>query len=180
MNLYRVIDPEIWTKLVGRVRGANFGAIYGKTKAMGYRSITLPEGHTWKSYTQFLLETLPARLRNNYVKKFNTSIHFWHETGGGLPEETIRELMEKGYHIQRNGISNYTINKNSRIIFLGPIPDHTDDIKSTKDIPSWKRMCYCILKNDHTCRFMGFGLTRQEQKRVDIIRCKYGGMINDK
>ena len=23
LNLYRVIDPEIWTKLVGRVRGAN-------------------------------------------------------------------------------------------------------------------------------------------------------------
>ncbi|EFC97357.1 hypothetical protein CLOSTHATH_04460 [Hungatella hathewayi DSM 13479] len=41
-------------------------------------------------------------------------------------------------------------------------------------------MCYCILKNDHTCRFMGFGLTRQEQKRVDIIRCKYGGMIDGK
>ena len=180
LNLYRVIDPEIWTKLVGRVRGANFGAIYGKTKAMGYRSITLPKGHTWKSYTQFLLDTLPVRLRNNYVKKFNTSIHFWRETGGGLPEETIRELVEKGYHIRRNGISNYTINKNSRIIFLGPIPDHTDDIKSTKDIPSWKRMCYCILKNDHTCRFMGFGLTRQEQKRVDIIRCKYGGMIDGK
>ena len=180
LNLYRVIDPEIWTKLVGRVRGANFGAIYGKTKAMGYRSIALPEGHTWKSYTHFLLDTLPARLRNNYAKKFNTSIHFWHETGGGLPEETIRELLEKGYHIRRNGISNYTINKNSRIIFLGPIPDHTDNIKSTKDIPSWKRMCYCILKNDHTCRFMGFGLTRQEQKRVDIIRCKYGGMIDGK
>ena len=173
LNLYRVIDPEICAKLVGRVRGANFGAIYGKTKAMGYRSITLPEGHTWKSYTQFLLDTLPARLRNNYVKKFNTSIQFWHDSGGGLSEETIRELVEHGYHIRRNGISNYTLNKNSRIIFLGPIPDHTDDIKSTKDIPSWKRMCYCILKNDHTCRFMGFGLTRQEQKRVDIIRRKY-------
>ena len=180
LNLYRVIDPEIWVKLVGRVCGANFGAIYGKTKAMGYRSITLPEGHTWKSYTQFLLDTLPARLRNNYVKKFNTSIRFWHDSGGGLSEETIRELVEHGYHIRRNGISNYTLNKNSRIIFLGPIPDHTDDIKSTKDIPSWKRMCCCILKNDHTCRFMGFGLTRQEQKRVDIIRRKYGGMIDGK
>ena len=65
LNLYRVIDPEIWVKLVGRVQGANFAAIYGKTKAMGYRNVTLPEGHTWKSYTQFLLDTLPARLRNN-------------------------------------------------------------------------------------------------------------------
>ena len=173
LNLYRVIDPEIWTKLVGRVRGANFASIYGRTKAMGYRNVTLPEGHTWKSYTMFLLDTLPVRLRNNYVKKFNTSIQFWHETGGGLDEEVIQELEEHGYQIKRNGVSNYTKKKKSRVIFIGKIPDNTDDIKSSKDIPSWKRMCYCILKNDHTCRFMGFGLTRQQQKRVDVIREKY-------
>lgn len=173
LNLYRVIDPQVWVKLVGRVKGANFASIYGRTKAMGYRNVTLPEGHTWKSYTIFLLDTLPTRLRNNYIKKFNTSIHFWHNTGGGLDEEAIQELLDHGYKIQRNGVSNYTLKKKSRIIFTEKIPDNTDDIKSTKDIPSWKRMCYCILKNDHNCRFMGFGLTRQQQKRVDIIRNKY-------
>lgn len=173
LNLYRVIDPEIWVKLVGRVRGANFAAIYGKSKAMGYRNVTLPEGHTWKSYTMFLLDTLPARLRNNYAKKFNTSIEFWHKTGGGLDEETIQELQEHGYHIKRNGVSNYTLSKKSRVIFIGNIPDDTDDIKSSKDIPSWKRMCYCILKNDHICRFMGFGLTKEQKERVDVLKHKY-------
>ncbi len=179
LNLYRIIDPEIWTKLVGRVYGANFAAIYGRTKAMGYRNIALPEGQTWESYTKFLLDTLPKRLRNNYIKKFQTSIQFWHETGGGLPEEAIEELEEKGYRIRRNGVSNYTLDKKSRVVFLGKIPDHTDDIKSTRDIPSWKRMCYCILKNDHTCRFMGFGLTRQEQNRINIMKKKYGGMLGE-
>lgn len=140
LNLYRVLDPEIWTKLVGRVQGANFGAIYGRTKAMGYRNITLPEGHNWESYTRFLLETLPKRLRNSYIKKFNTSIQFWHKTGGGLSEETILELEEKGYHIRRNGVSNYTLDKKSRVVFVGKLPDDTDDIKSTRDVPSWKRM----------------------------------------
>lgn len=173
LNLYRVIDPEIWTKLVGRVQGANFTSIYGRTKAMGYRQLTLPEGHTWRSYTLFLLDTLPARLCRNYVKKFQTSIEFWHETGGGLDEETIHELEEHGYKILRNGVSNYTLSKKTRVIFVGNIPDDTDDIKSSKDIPSWKRMCYCILKNDHNCRFMGFGLSRQQQKRIDTIRSKY-------
>lgn len=180
LNLYRVIDPEIWVKLVGRVQGANFGAIYGRSKAMGYRSVTLPEGHTWESYTKFLLETLPGKLRNNYIKKFNTSIRFWHETGGGLSEETIQELTERGYRIRRNGVSNYTLDKKSRVIFLEKIPDDTDDIKSTRDVPSWKRMCYYILKNDHTCRFMGFGLNRQEQKRIDLMKRKYGEMINER
>ena len=68
LNLYRVIDPQIWVKLVGRVQGANFAAIYGKSKALGYRNITLPKGHTWESYTRFLLATLPARLRISYME----------------------------------------------------------------------------------------------------------------
>jgi len=146
LNLYRTLDPHMWAKLVGRVKGANFAAIYSKTKAMGYRNLTLPEGHTWESYTHFLLDTLPTRLRNSYIKKFKTSIDFWHTTGGGLDENAISELIEKGYRIKRNGISNYTLLRRSRVVFIGKIPDHTDDIKSTKDIPSWKRMCYCILK----------------------------------
>lgn len=98
---------------------------------------------------------------------------FWHTVGGGLDEETVQELIEHGYRIRRNGVSNYTLNKKSRIVFKGKIPDNTDDIRSTKDVPSWKRMCYCILKNDHTCRFMGFGLSREQQKRIDDIRKKY-------
>ena len=107
------------------------------------------------------------------LKNSTPRSQFWHETGGGLDEKTIQELVENGYKIRRNGVSNYTVNKKSRIVFLGPIPDNTDNIKTTKDIPSWKRMCYCILKNDHICRFMGFGMTRQQQKRLDLIKKKY-------
>ena len=81
--------------------------------------------------------------------------------------------MEHGYKIRRNGVSNYTRSKKSRVIFLQKIPDHTDNIKSSKDIPSWKRMCYCILKNDHICRFMGFGMSREQQRRINMIRDKY-------
>lgn len=179
LNLYRVIDPVMWAKLVGRVKGANFAAIYSKTKAMGYRSLTLPEGHTWESYTKFLLSTLPTKLRDNYIKKFKTSIEFWHKTGGGLEDSVIAELRERGYNVKLNGVSNYTNMKLSRVIFIGAIPDHTDDIKSSKDIPSWKRMCYCILKNDHTCRFMGFGLTREQQNKVNLLKEQYKKVVSE-
>lgn len=176
LNLYRILDPEMWVKLIGRVRGANFTSIYGKTKAMGYRNVTLPQGHTWESYTRFLLATLPSRLRQNYIRKFKTSIDFWHNVGGGLSEETIREIEEHGYKIRRNGVSNYTIMKSTRVIFLDKIPDDTDDIKTTKDIPSWKRMCFCILKNDHICRTMGFSLNREQKRNVELLKQKYGEM----
>lgn len=177
LNLYRVIEPKTWAKLVGRVQGANFGAIYGSTKAMGYRQITLPKGHTWQSYTLFLLSTLPRDIRENYLEKFRFSDKFWHETGGGFSSDVIAEIRDRGYSIRENGISNYTKDGKTRIVFEGDIPDDTDDVKSTIDIPSWKRMCYCILKNDHYCRFMGFGPNKEQQKRIDAIKSKYRAII---
>jgi predicted phosphoadenosine phosphosulfate sulfurtransferase len=173
LNLYRVLEPATWAKLVGRVQGANFAAIYGGTKALGYREVSLPPGHTWKSYTKFLLQTLPEEIRNNYIEKFKTSIIFWHKNGGGFAEDVIQEIEECGYDIRRNGISNYTKDGKSKIVFKGKIPDNTDDVKSTMDIPSWKRMAYCILKNDHLCKFMGFGMTKQQQERKKEIIAKY-------
>ena len=55
LNLFRIIEPETWARVVNRVSGANFGNIYCGTKALGYRQVQLPEGHTWKSYTKLLL-----------------------------------------------------------------------------------------------------------------------------
>ncbi len=173
LNLYRVLEPQTWVRLLGRVQGANFAAIYGRTSAVGYRSIRLPEGHTWQSYTEFLLKTLPKRLGMRYAEKFRASIQFWRETGGGLSEDTIAELTAKGYNIRRNGVSNYTLDKKSRIMFVGKIPDDTDDIFTTKDIPSWKRMCLCILKNDHNCKTMGFGESKKQRERIARIKQKY-------
>ncbi len=179
LNVYRVLDPDMWSRLLCRVRGVNFGAVSTKNKIGGYKNLKLPEGHTWESYTKFLLDTLPARLRNNYISKFKTSIDFWHNTGGGLDAGVIKELIDRGYNIKLNGVSNYTVLKHSRVIFLDKIPDHTDDISASKDVPSWKRMCYCILKNDHVCRFMGFGITREQQKQVNELKKKYGRFGED-
>lgn len=180
LNLYRVIEPQTWTKLVGRVQGANFGAIYGSTKALGYKEVSLPKGHTWKSYTMFLLSTLPDNVRESYLKKFKTSMEFWAKTGGGFAEEVIKEIEECGYQIRRNGVSNYSKDQKIRIIFEQEIPDDTDDVKSTIDIPSWKRMCFCILKNDHLCRFMGFGPTKQQAEKIKQIKSKYAALIKGK
>ncbi len=172
LNLYRVLDPLMWAKIVGRVNGANFGAIYGRTRALGVRSITLPPGHTWRTYVKFLLATLPEQIRNNYVDKFKTSIKFWWRKGGVVCDEGLQELEAcKKYRIRHNGKSNYNPAKD-QIQFLGT-PDDTDDIKSTIDIPSWKRMAICILKNDHLCKYMGFAQTVQQTRRQKELMEKY-------
>lgn len=57
--------------MIGRVNGVNFSGIYGGTTAMGWKNIKLPNGHTWKSYAEFLLSTLPEEAANNYTKAAN-------------------------------------------------------------------------------------------------------------
>ncbi len=171
LNLYRVLEPHTWIKVVGRVKGANFGAIYGNTKLLGVGRLTLPEGHTWRSYVKFLLATLPDAMRRNYISKFKTSIKFWWRKGGVVCDEGLKELEACNYKIRRNGKSRYSPGKD-QIRFLGT-PDDTDDIKSTIDIPSWKRMAICILKNDHLCKYMGFSQTKKQAERQKELMQKY-------
>ena len=171
LNLYRVLEPATWVRVVSRVQGANFGAIYGSSHALGARKIELPPGHTWRSYVKFLLATLPEAMRRNYIEKFKTSIRFWWKKGGVVDEEAIKELEACNYPIRHNGKSNYTSNKEKSACLV--TPDHTDDIKSTIDIPSWKRMAVCILKNDHLCKYMGFSQTQKQNQRQKELMEKY-------
>lgn len=171
LNLYRVLEPATWVRVVSRVHGANFAAMYGNTKLMGVGKITLPKGHTWRSYVKFLLATLPESIRQNYISKFKTSIRFWWKKGGVVDPAAVEELEKCNYHIRNNGKSGYRSDKD-RIIFLGT-PDNTDDIKSTIDIPSWKRMAICILKNDHLCKYMGFAQTKKQTMREKELIEKY-------
>lgn len=171
LNLYRILEPVTWAKVVGRVNGANFAAIYGHTRALGVGRIELPEGHTWRSYVKFLLTTLPSEIRKNYIKKFATSIRFWWKNGGVVCDEAIQELQDCDYPIVLNGKSNYRSSRN-RVRFLGT-PDDTDEIKSSIDIPSWKRMAICILKNDHLCKYMGFTETKKQRDRQAELMDKY-------
>lgn len=161
LKLYKVIEPQTWGRMVSRVNGVNFTGIYGGTTAMGWKSITLPKGHTWKSYCEFLLTTLDDKTREHYKAKFARSLEFWKEKGGGLDDKTIEELKENGVDFSFGSPSNYT-NKNT-VVF----EEYPDDLNVTafQSVPSYKRMCVCILKNDYFCKYMGFAPTKQEQER---------------
>lgn len=173
LKLYKVIDPNNWAKMVGRVNGVNFTGIYGGTTAMGWQTIKLPANHTWKSYMYFLLSTLPEESKQNYLSKLETSIKFWKEKGGVLSEETISELKASGVNIEVSETSNYNTNKK-------PVRmEYLDDFQGTdsKLIPTYKRMCICIMKNDHLCKYMGFSLTKNEVERRDSVIKKYKSIL---
>lgn len=97
--LYHLIEPQTWGRVVARVNGANSGALYIEERGnvTGYNKITLPAGHTWKSFCNLLLATMPAVTREHYLVRFQSWIRGWHERGyrSGIPDFAPPELEKK-------------------------------------------------------------------------------------
>ena len=47
------------------------------------------------------------------------------------------------------------------------------DIPEFREIPTYKRMCICIMKNDHICKYMGFSQTKREKQMRENAMNKY-------
>lgn len=171
LNLFRVIEPETWAKVVNRVSGANFGNIYCGTKAIGYRQVKLPEGHTWKSYTKLLLASLPLETRDNYKRHFIKFMKYWNKKGCGLPEEYFKKLPESAVitrEVTNRGKKNKQIVKYKKIEDTAPA-----EIESKRYAPTWRRMAMCILKNDHLCKGLSFAQTKNQIERQKQLIKKY-------
>lgn len=96
--LYHILEPDTWYKLIARVNGANSGALYIQENGnmTGYNKITKPEGHTWKSFCNLLLQTMPQKTREHYIYRFKKFIWGWNQRGyKEIPDESPPELESK-------------------------------------------------------------------------------------
>lgn len=171
LKLYKVIDPNNWARMIGRTEGVNFAGLYGGTTAMGWKTVKLPEGHTWKSYCYFLLSTLDKDLRTHYERILATSIEYWCEKGGYVSDEILPELEALKADYTDTGKSDRF--DQQHILKFAEYPDDMET-KSFAKLPSYKRMCVCIMKNDYYCKYMGFSQTKEavEKRRKALEKYK--------
>lgn len=99
--LYHLIEPETWYKVVARVSGANGMALYVEENGniTGYSKISKPAGHTWKSFCQLLLTTLPKASRDRFLERFSVFIKWWRLRGymDDIPDEAPLVLENGKY-----------------------------------------------------------------------------------
>jgi predicted phosphoadenosine phosphosulfate sulfurtransferase len=96
--LYHIIEPNTWFRLINRVSGVNSGALYVKDSGSitGRRFVEKPKGHSWESYTNFLLKSLPKPTQDNYRQRFEKFIAGWMQRGYSfIPDEAPNELEVK-------------------------------------------------------------------------------------
>lgn len=138
--LYQVVEPSMWAKLAIRVAGANCGKLYAGEKGniMGNHHVTLPSGHTWRSFAIMLLKSNPPKTAEHYKNKISVYIQWWKKRGypDGIPDEADLKLENQG------------------------------------KIPTWRKICKTILRNDYWCKGLGFSPTKTSayQKYMDLMK----------
>lgn len=138
--LFHLIEPETWAKVVMRVNGANSGALYIQDSGNinGYHKIEKPDGHTWRSFAELFLSSLPKKTQEHYENKILLFCRWWEERG--YPEG---------------------------------IPDEADlDLEMKRDVPSWRRICKTLLRNDYWCKGLGYTQHKSAayQKYLDLMK----------
>jgi len=96
--LYHILEPDTWYKLLNRVSGVNSGALYIQEKGNinGYNNITKPDNHTWESYVNYLLKSLPTKMQNHYKERFKKFIVGWKKRGYKfIPDQAPHDLEVK-------------------------------------------------------------------------------------
>lgn len=96
--LYHLLEPMTWYKLLNRVSGVNSGALYVHEKGnmTGAGDVTKPIDHTWESYVNFLLKSLPLKMQNHYKERFIKFIAGWKQRGyDKIPDEAPHDLEIK-------------------------------------------------------------------------------------
>jgi predicted phosphoadenosine phosphosulfate sulfurtransferase len=140
--LFHLIEPETWARVVARVNGANSGALYVNDSGniMGYRKINKPEGHTWESFANLLINSMPPKTKLHYQNKITVFVKWW---------------IDRGYE---NGI-----------------PDEADyRLEQERKVPSWRRICKSLLRNDYWCKGLAFTQTKSDayKKYLQMIEKK--------
>lgn len=170
LNLFRIVEPQTWAKVVNRVSGANFGNIYCGTKMLGFHKVHLPSGHTWRSYTKMLLASLPPETSENYRGRFAKFIRYWRNVGCpvSLPHDMLPPEAVVTDHMSTRG------DKYKKLVRYRQIPDSlAANVESSRSAPTWRRMAACILKNDHLCKGLSFTQTKDQAQRTKALIEKY-------
>lgn len=176
LKLYRVIDPNNWGRMVGRVNGCNFGGIYGGTSAMGWRKITKPNHFTWKQYAEFLISTLPDTTKKKLLYHLNRLRESWEQKGYGRNPRVIKQMIEEGIEIENTKQISKLCTKPDvyEIIKIkSGIPDETKIRNNFRIVPSWKAVCMTILKNDWGLTYMSVSRPTEKRKLKDAGLDKY-------
>jgi predicted phosphoadenosine phosphosulfate sulfurtransferase len=106
LDLFQECEPETRDRVLKRVSWVNYWAIYRGQRVLGNYKVKLPKGHTYKSYTIYLLSTLPKPIRIHYLRRVAVFLNRWRtkEWYTDIPDFVDEKLEWKKYEPSRRRI----------------------------------------------------------------------------
>tara|TARA_R110000744_G_scaffold72668_7_gene145762 strand:+ start:1200 stop:2417 length:1218 start_codon:yes stop_codon:yes gene_type:complete len=93
MWLYSECFPELWHKMLLRVKGVNAAALYSNTELWGIRKTVKPDNLTWKEYLHINLTNYKGIWLNKVKKNINKAIRTHYKlTDDSIPDSTPHVL----------------------------------------------------------------------------------------
>jgi predicted phosphoadenosine phosphosulfate sulfurtransferase len=98
--IYQIIEPVTWAKFVARMSGVNSASLYSNERGniLGNSKVSLPKGHTWESFSNFILDSMPPFTAEHYKNKIAVYLKWYRERGYsmGIPDEGDYRLEQMG------------------------------------------------------------------------------------
>lgn len=141
--LYHILEPMTWYKLVARVNGVNSGALYIQENGnmTGYDKITKPDGHTWQSFCNLLLKTMPKKTRDHYRARFVKFISGWKDRGYEvIPDEAPHDLEVKCWAPSWKRMCKALLRNDYWCKSLGQTQPKSDSYEKFKEIKKLKQL----------------------------------------
>ncbi len=151
--LYQVIEPSIWARLVMRVNGANTGKLYSNERGnvMGNHTITLPEGHTWKSFCLMILKSMPPKTAEHYKNKFAVYLKWWKLRGypDDIPDQADLKLENAQKVPSWRRLVKTLLRNDYWCKYIGFSPTKTSAYKNYQDLMARRRKEWNIFSENN-------------------------------
>ena len=147
---WKIFEPETFDKMLQRVEGVNFGAIYNHTN-INRGKIKKPDGITWKEYLRILMAELPEDVRKNFQEKFDITFRY-----------------HRVMYAEKEGLS-------PDFYILDSRADEKARIKQgypAKYFIVYEDFCNAIIKRDFVFKKYGFGYSNKMSKRIEEMQKK--------
>jgi predicted phosphoadenosine phosphosulfate sulfurtransferase len=154
--LYHILEPDTWYKLISRVSGVNSGTLYIQETGNinGYNKISLPKGHTWESFCNFLLMTLPKKTQEHYRIRFKKFISGWKNRGyEKIPQEAPIELENSQWAPSWRRLCKVILRNDYWCKSLGQTQPKSDAYIKFKEIKNKRKVSNLIVEEKQTKLF---------------------------
>lgn len=192
IQLFKSIDPNMYSRSVERVEGVRYFGSFGMAgPKMNAKQVEIPKGYTQREYAEYLINSIPQKMiRARIWDAVKRSHYSWceHGSGGSMTDKEIAAIkkvypdkIEDGTIIIP-GVRSKRGSKTRQIVYFNHMVDYRPEINKYKIdfwcFPHYMRWVVEILRSDYRLTEIGFSGSLRTTVEQQILAENFAGNKN--